>query len=101
MIVVNVYIKTYPESIEAFKNATLENARNSINEPGIARFDFIQQNDDSTNFLLVEVYRDEDSMMAHKQTSHYAKWRQAVENMMFQPRKSVRYNTLFPEDKNW
>jgi (4S)-4-hydroxy-5-phosphonooxypentane-2,3-dione isomerase len=101
LIIVNVYSKVKPDSIEDFRKATLENAKNSINEPGIVRFDFLQQEDDPSSFLLVEIYKNDDAIAKHKQTPHYAIWREKVENMMIQPRKSTRYNAIFPEDRYW
>ncbi|MGC8874756.1 MAG: putative quinol monooxygenase [Chloroflexia bacterium] len=101
MIVVHVYAHVRPDSIEAFRTATLENARQSILEPGIARFDVLQQEDDSTRFLLVEVYRTPEDPARHKETAHYQRWRSVVEPMMAEPRYSVRYKNLFPDDRGW
>ena len=93
---VNVHVK--PDHIEDFLKATIENARNSIQEPGIARFDVIQQQDDRARFLLVEVYRTVDDTVKHKETHHYKKWRDSVQQMMAEPRRSVKYTNIFPED---
>jgi (4S)-4-hydroxy-5-phosphonooxypentane-2,3-dione isomerase len=101
MLIVHVHVQVRPESVQQFIDATLENARNSIQEPGIARFDIIQQSDDPTRFVFVEVYRDEAATKAHKETAHYAKWRDTVAPMMSAPRTSVRFSNLFPEDKDW
>ena len=101
MLVVHVHVHVKPESVDAFKAATVENARNSIQEPGIARFDLIQQTDDPTRFVLVEVYRTPDDPGQHKETAHYAKWRDAVAPMMAEPRSSVKYASVFPEDAGW
>ncbi|MGH9423329.1 MAG: putative quinol monooxygenase [Thermoanaerobaculia bacterium] len=101
MLVVHVNVHVKPEHIEAFKAATLENARNSVKEPGIARFDVVQQNDDSTRFVLVEVYRDADAPAKHKGTAHYAKWRDTVAPMMAGPRASVKFTNLFTDEKGW
>lgn len=101
MIIVHVHVHVKPEYVEAFKQATTENARHSINEPGIARFDVIQQTDDPTRFVLVEVYRTADAPAAHKETRHYRVWRDAVEKMMAEPRHSVRYTNIFPDDTGW
>ncbi|MCL5070657.1 MAG: antibiotic biosynthesis monooxygenase [Actinobacteria bacterium] len=87
--------------LESFKTATLKNAQNSIKEPGILRFDFIQQEDNPLNFLLVEVYKDSNAVAQHKETSHYNEWRQSVEHMIAEPRKSIKYVNIFPEDKAW
>ncbi|HEV2208188.1 MAG TPA: antibiotic biosynthesis monooxygenase [Verrucomicrobiae bacterium] len=101
MLVVHVQVQVKPEAIEAFKAATLANAHASLKEPGIARFDILQQPDDPTRFLFVEVYRTTDAPAAHKQTAHYATWRDTVAPMMAQPRTSVKFNNLFPDDRGW
>ena len=101
MLVVHVHVLVKPESVDAFKAATVENASNSLREPGIARFDIIQQADDPTRFVLVEVYRTPDDPARHKETTHYAKWRDAVAPMMAEPRSSVKYANVFPEDAGW
>ena len=81
---------------EAFKEASLENARNSALEAGIARFDVIQENDDPTKFVLVEVYKNDEAPALHKETDHYKKWRETVADMMAEPRKAIKYKNLFP-----
>ncbi len=101
MLIVHVNVRVKPESVEAFKEATIENARQSIQEPGIARFDVIQQNDDPTRFVLVEVYRTAEAPAAHKETKHYQKWRDTVAEMMAEPRTSLKYSNLFPGDDSW
>jgi (4S)-4-hydroxy-5-phosphonooxypentane-2,3-dione isomerase len=101
MLIVHVYVRVKPDYVEAFKAATIENARNSTKEPGIARFDVLQQNDDPTRFVLVEVYRDADAPAKHKETAHYAKWRNAVAPMMAEPRASVKFSNVFPDDAGW
>jgi len=101
MLVVHVHVHVKPETVDAFKAATVENARNSIREPGIARFDMIQQTDDPTRFVLIEVYRTPDDPARHKETAHYAKWRNAVAPLMAEPRSSVKYANVFPEDAGW
>ncbi len=101
MLVVHVHVQVKPESVEAFKEASVENARNSVQEPGIARFDVIQQNDDPTRFILVEVYRTADDPAAHKQTAHYQNWRISVADMMAEPRQAVKFSNLFPDDAGW
>ena len=98
MIIVHVHVHVKPECVEAFKAATLENARQSVREPGIARFDVVQQADDPTRFVLVEVYRTPDAPAAHKETKHYQVWRDAVAPMMAEPRTSVKFANVFPED---
>jgi quinol monooxygenase YgiN len=87
--------------VEAFKQATIANARESSKEPGIARFDFAQQQDDATRFVLVEAYRTAQAPAAHKETKHYQAWRDAVAPMMAEPRASVKFANLFPEDSAW
>ena len=101
MFIVHVHIHVKPDSIEAFKEATLENAHNSVQEPGIARFDVIQQRDDPTRFVLVEVYRTPDDPAKHKQTAHYQTWRDKVAEMMAEPRSSVKYDNVFPDEAGW
>jgi autoinducer 2-degrading protein len=101
MLVVHVHVHVHEGSVEAFKAATLANAKASVKEPGIARFDVIQQQDDPTRFILVEVYRTAEAPAAHKQTPHYAVWRDAVADMMATPRTSVRYGNVFPDDGGW
>lgn len=101
MLIVHVHVQVKPEQIEAFRVATLENARNSVQEPGVVRFDVIQQEDDPSRFVLVEIYRTADAPAAHKATAHYAAWRDAVAEMMAEPRTSVRYAAVFPEAAGW
>lgn len=101
MVIVHVFIHIKLESIDVFKAATLDNARNSIRELGVVRFDVIQQQDDPTRFVLVEVYRDTDAIARHKETAHYASWRDTVANMMAEPRTSITYTNLFPEASGW
>ena len=101
MLVVHVHVHVKPEHVEAFRQATLDNARHSVQEPGIARFDVIQQADDPTRFVLVEVYRDAEAPARHKETAHYANWRDAVAEMMAEPRSSVKYVNRFPADPGW
>ncbi len=101
MLIVLVRARVKPEWIEAFKAATLENARQSVLEPGIARFDVVQQMDDATCFVLVEAYRNSDAPAKHKATGHYAKWRDAVAPMMAEPRSSEKFINVFPDDTVW
>ncbi len=101
MLVVHVNVHVKPERIEDFKSATIENASMSVREPGIARFDIIQRKDDPSRFVLVEVYRDIDAPASHKETVHYAAWRDAVAAMMAEPRSSVKYYGVFPDDDGW
>ena len=101
MLVVHVHVRVKPESVERFREATLANARASVKEPGIARFDVCQQSDDLTRFVLVEVYRTPEDAPRHKETAHYQVWRDAVAEMMAEPRQSVKYGNLFPDDSGW
>ncbi|MDX9954914.1 MAG: putative quinol monooxygenase [Anaerolineae bacterium] len=101
MLIVHVFVHVKPEYVEAFKSATIENARNSVQEPGIARFDVIQQAGDPTRFVLVEIYRTAEAPAEHKATAHYAAWRDAVAEMMAEPRSSVKYDNIFPNDSGW
>lgn len=101
MLIVHVHVRVKPESVEAFKAATIENARNSVREPGIARFDVVQQADDPARFVLVEVYRSEDAPAKHKETAHYAQWRDTVADMMAAPRQSTKFHNVFPADAGW
>jgi quinol monooxygenase YgiN len=101
MLIVHVHAHVRAEFIDAFKQATVENARNSVKEPGIARFDLIQQADDPARFILVEVYRTAQAPAQHKETSHYQTWRDTVAPMMAEPRTSVKYSNIFPADEGW
>ena len=101
MLVVHVHVHVKPEFVEAFKQATIENARLSVREAGIARFDVIQNADDPTRFILVEVYRTDDAPARHKETNHYEAWRDAVMPMMAEVRTSVKYANVFPQDDGW
>lgn len=101
MLIVHVFVHVKPEYVEAFKSATIENACNSVQESGIARFDVIQQADDPTRFVLVEIYRTAEAPAEHKATAHYAAWRDAVAEMMAEPRSSVKYDNIFPNDSGW
>lgn len=101
MHIVHVHVRVKPESVEAFKQATTENARHSVQEPGIARFDVIQQADDPTRFVLVEVYRDEQAPARHRETAHYNAWKERATDMMAEPRTRVIYSNVFPGDEGW
>lgn len=101
MLIVHVDVNVKPEAIDAFLVATIENARNSIQEPGIARFDVIQDQADPAHFVLVEVYRTADDPARHKETAHYATWRDTVAEMMARPRTSVKYANCFPGEDGW
>jgi quinol monooxygenase YgiN len=101
MLILHVHMQIKPEYVEAFKEATIENARNSVKEPGIARFDFMQQEDDPTRFVLSEVYRTPEASLQHKETAHYAAWAAKVEHMFVQPRTRSRLTTIFPGAEGW
>ena len=101
MLVVHVQVRVKPEHVATFKLATLENACQSVQEPGIAAFDVVQQVDDPNRFVLVEVYRTPQAPAAHKETRHYATWRDTVAPMMAEPRTSTKFHNLFPSDENW
>ncbi len=99
IVLVNIHVK--PEAIDAFKAASLENAKNSIREPGIVRFDILQQAEDPTRFILVEVYRKPEDQAKHRDTPHYQFWKDLVADMMAEPRVGVKYSNLFPADSDW
>ncbi len=101
MIVVHVHVHVKPEFVDEFITASVENASNSVQEHGIARFDVIQQQDDPTRFVLIEVYRTVEDTARHKETVHYKAWRDAVADMMAEPRTSVKYENIFPYDEGW
>ena len=98
MHIVHVQVQVLPESIESFRAATIENARNSAHEPGIARFDVIQQRDDPPRFVLIEMYHTPDDQRKHRETAHYLAWRDAVAPMMAEPRRATLYDAVFPAD---
>ena len=101
MLVVHVHVHVKPEYVDAFLAATRTNAQASRLEPGIARFDVMQQADDPTRFVLIEAYRDSAAPAAHKETAHYATWRDTVAPMMASPRSSVKFSSAFPPDAEW
>ncbi len=98
MLIVHVHVQVTPEGVEAFREATVRNAQASVREPGVARFDVVQQADDPTRFVLIEVYRSAEGAAAHKETDHYAAWRDAVAPLMAEPRRSVKYRNVVPGD---
>ena len=101
LFIVHVSARVKPDDVDAFRAATVENARHSVEEPGVVRFDVLQQGDDPTRFMLVEVYRSPDAAAAHKETAHYLRWRDTVGAMMVEPRASVRFANVFPSDEGW
>lgn len=101
MFIVHVFVHVKEDRIEDFKQATLENARNSVKESGVARFDVVQQQDAPSRFILVEVYRTPEDPARHKETDHYKKWRDTVADMMADPRSSIKLTNVFPDEKGW
>ena len=101
MLVAIIQVHVKSEFIESFKLATLDNASNSIKEPGVIRFDVYQQSDDPTRFSLVEIYKSEDAPASHRETAHYARWRDTVTEMMAEPRTRTTYNIVFPPAEEW
>ncbi len=101
MLIVHVFVHVVPESVDAFAAASLENARHSVQEPGVVRFDLMQQEDDPRRFVLVEIYRTAADLAHHKATAHYAAWRDAAEPMMAEPRRSAKYRALAPAPAGW
>ena len=101
MHIVHVHIHVKPEFVEAFKQVTLENATKSLRETGNVRFDVVQQSEDPTKFVLVEIYRTAEASAVHKETAHYRLWRDAVMKMMAEPRQGIRYKNIFPDEENW
>jgi len=101
MQVIHVHVHVRPEAVEAFRAATTANASDSLREPGVARFDVIQRQDDPSRFVLVEVYRTVEAVAAHKETAHYAAWRDAVADLMAEPRSSVKYHDVYPDESRW
>ncbi|MGD2269779.1 MAG: putative quinol monooxygenase [Desulfobacterales bacterium] len=101
MYIVHVFVHVKADQVEAFKAATVENAGNSLDEPGVARFDVVQQLDDPTRFVLVEVYRTPDDPGRHKETAHYQKWRDTVADMMAEPRTAIKCANIFPDEQGW
>jgi autoinducer 2-degrading protein len=101
MHILIVHARVKAEFIDAFKEATIVNAQNSAREPGVARFDFMQQQDDPSKFVLYEVYRDADAPAKHKETAHYNAWLEKVTDMFEEPRTRALYTNVFPADKSW
>ena len=101
MLVVHVHVHVRAEHLQDFLAASLANAKESIKEAGIARFDVVQQQDDPTRFVLVEAYRTAEAPAAHKETKHYQVWRDTVAPMMAEPRSSTKFKNVFPDDANF
>jgi quinol monooxygenase YgiN len=101
MFIVHVHVNVKPQFVDAFREASIDNAKNSVQEAGVARFDVIQKLDEPTRFILIEVYRTAEDPARHKETAHYAKWRDTVEEMMAEPRQAVKFNNIYPDDEGW
>jgi quinol monooxygenase YgiN len=101
LVIVHVQVHVKPDAVAAFRAASLDNARDSVTEPGVARFDVVQSVEDPTRFVLVEVYRTPDAQAAHKETAHYQRWRDAVADLMAEPRTAVKYVNVAPADAGW
>ena len=101
LLIVQVACHVKAESVAAFRDATLANARASVQEPGIARFDVLEDRTDPTRFVLVEVYRSDDAPAAHKDTDHYKRWRDTVADMMAEPRTATRFVNVHPDDRGF
>ena len=101
MLIVHVHVHVKPEHVDAFRDASRANAANSVKEPGIARFDILQQADDPTRFVFSEVYRNAAANAAHKATAHYQAWAETVAGMMAEPRTRITYSNTFPPDSEW
>ncbi len=101
MLIVHVFVHVKPEFIEPFKHATVTNASASVMEPGIARFDVLQQADDTSRFVLVEVYRSAEATARHKETAHYQTWAATVADMLAEPRTRATYANIYPADEGW
>jgi (4S)-4-hydroxy-5-phosphonooxypentane-2,3-dione isomerase len=101
MVILIVHVHVKPEHIDAFREATIENARNSIQEPGIAQFDLLQQSDDPSRFVLYEAYRDAEGPPRHRETAHYKTWLGRVTNMLAGERTRVFYSNVHPADQEW
>lgn len=101
MLIAHVHIKVKPNCVDAFKKATLENARNSVKETGIARFDVIQSDEDPTAFVLMEAYHSAQDQIRHKETPHFKTWVERVDSMMDAQRYAIKYSNVFPDDNGW
>jgi quinol monooxygenase YgiN len=101
MLILVVHIRIKAEHVEAFREATIENGRHSLQEPGVAQFDCLQQADDPTRFVLYEVYRNQAATVAHKETPHYNAWLAKVDHMFAEPRTRALYQNVYPDDQAW
>jgi (4S)-4-hydroxy-5-phosphonooxypentane-2,3-dione isomerase len=101
MLVVHVHVQVKPDDVEAFLAETRRNAAASVQEAGVRRFDVLQEEGNSAHVVLAEVYLDQSAADAHKQTAHYAHWRDTVAEMMAEPRTSTRFSAVFPDGNGW
>ncbi len=101
MYIIHVHVHVKPEAIDKFKEVTLENARNSVLEPGIVQFECFQQTEDPTRFTLVEVYRTPEDQLLHRETQHYKNWRDVVGFIQVEPRLGVIYRSVYPDESEW
>jgi quinol monooxygenase YgiN len=101
LYIVQVQVHVKPEAVAAFRTATLANAQASVKEPGILRFDVLQSSEDPTRFSLIEVYKHPGDQAAHRETAHYLTWRDAVADLIAEPRTAVKYTNVFPDDAGW
>lgn len=101
MLVVHVHVRVKADDLAAFLAETRRNAAKSLDEPGVRRFDVLQDQADPTHVVLNEVYVDQAAADAHKQTAHYARWRDAVAPMMAEPRTAARFDSVFPTESGW
>ncbi|ODS53100.1 MAG: antibiotic biosynthesis monooxygenase [Acidobacteria bacterium SCN 69-37] len=101
MILQLVRLRVKPDAIEAFTAATLDNTRHSRHEPGIVQFALVRQQDDPTRFVIIEAFKDEAAIAAHRQTPHYLRWRDTVPDMLAEPRDVVKADSVDPADADW
>ncbi|NIA15055.1 MAG: antibiotic biosynthesis monooxygenase [Nitrospiraceae bacterium] len=101
MYILHVDIAVKPDCVDEFVEATLANARGSVQEPGCARFDIVQDREDPAHFRLIEVYRNEAAVAAHKDTPHYAAWAETAIPFMAEPRTKTIYRGIYPGEDDW
>jgi (4S)-4-hydroxy-5-phosphonooxypentane-2,3-dione isomerase len=97
--IINVHVKS--DFIEGFKTASLDNASNSVKEPGVIRFDVYQQSDDPSRYTLVEIYKTDEDVTRHRETTHYVRWRDTVTAMMVEPRTRTTHRIVYPVESEW
>jgi autoinducer 2-degrading protein len=96
-----VQAQVRPDCVDEFRAATEVNARESRREAGVIRFDVIQELEDPTRFVLIEVFRDPAAANSHRETAHYQHWRDTVAPLMAEPRTNKKYVNVSPEDAGW